>query len=1390
MKNILHTCLTMGKGLILCLSFLFPLFLFASETDVVTKLTFRQLPALKGLPTDEIQKVFQDKDGLIWLASRYGFFQYDGYQLTVYKSNLYTPGLFTNNNVISLVDDDEHNLWVGTQEGLNVLNKKTGEIRKYQYPVIPNNVVSCLLTTRDHSVWIGTDAGLCKYSPEKNSFTIYTTELTDGVMGNVTVKSLYEDLDGDLWIGTWSSGLFRYSPRTGKFFAYPQLNERNSAHIIYEDSNKNIWVGSWECGLFRLVNPKNMEQVSYVNYRHKAGDNSSLSDDIVYDLCEDKNSQTLWVGTRSGLSLMNCDEPIDFINYKSRGSSYYIPCDEINSIMRDSSGTMWIGSIGGGVLVVDAHSPLFTQHHLNFSDQDIPATSVRSLFTDNGRNMWMGIGTYGLACQEYATGKLVLHSQIPEFSEMTVPTVYSVIQRKESGDIWFGTYDGGIFVYQKGQKVRRINPEDCKYLNSSCVSALYEDKQGNCWVGTRGGIGIRFADGKEYLFGPMTFVDGTRQDWIYVRDIIEDRDRSFWIATSNYGLVHITGDLSNPSSLQFRNYSLYNQKLLTNTALCLHIDQANRLWVGTEGGGIYLYDRENERFEEKNREYNIPGDMVGSIEEDKTGNLWLGTNAGLVKLGAQVKGSEPIVRVYTAADGLQSNFFISQSSCKRDGELFFGGYKGYNSFIPEHMEEIQRNVPFTITDIKIFNRPFKSLPTDTRCEISKYMPAFADKIELSYNLNNFSIEFAALTYKNPELNQYAYQLEGFDKEWVYTDATRRFAYYNNLESGTYKFKLKVTDENGIWSGYIREITVVVLPPFWATWWAYIIYALLISGTTFWLYRITKNRILLKNELRLREMEKAKAEELNHAKLQFFTNITHELLTPLTIISATVDELKLQAPHHNDLYTVMNSNIRRLIRLLQQILEFRKAETGNLKLRVSPGDLAAFVKNESESFQPLIKKQKVHFSVICDPETIIGYFDTDKLDKILYNLLSNAAKYNKEGGYIQVTLSYAEDKDFALLRVKDNGKGISKEKQKTLFSRFYEGEYRKFKTIGTGIGLSLTKDLVELHGGTIMVESEIDRGAEFIVKLPIDRSYFVEEQIDDDSIPSAQKTIAYEEVKEASCSEKQTVLSKSNSILVVEDNEELLELMTKLLSREYNVFTAANGKEGVEVLDNEDVDLIVSDVMMPEIDGIEFCKYVKGKLEISHIPVILLTAKNKEEDRAEAYEVGADAFISKPFNLTVLHARIRNLLKYKERMAYDFKNQLVFEVKDLNYTSLDEEFMQRAIECVNRHLEDCEFDQPQFVEEMNTSKSTLYKKLKFLTGLNTSAFIRNIRLKAACRIMEEKGTQIRVSELAYAVGFNDPKYFSACFKKEFGMLPTEYMERFILPSLSGAHLASE
>ena len=508
----LHTCL-------LLFSFwtMYPALGHAADGNVISRLKFKQISTLDGLPTDEVQKIYQDKEGFLWFATRYGFCKYDGYQITVYKSSLNTPGLLTSNNIYCFADDNDGFLWIGTQEGLNTLNKKTGEIRQYTAPAIPNNAVSCLLVTRENEVWIGTDSGLCRYVAEKDSFVMYDGKSTDGIFPAASIKSLFEDSDGDLWVGTWSSGLFRYSRKEDKFYAYPKINERNSAHVIYQDSNRKMWVGGWDCGLFLLNHPKDMANVFYTHYSHRIGDDASLSDNIVYDIVEDVHTHTLWIGTRVGLSIMKQENPGTFINYKSLHSAYHIPCDEINSLLRDRFNNIWLGSIGGGVLMIDTKQSPFTFYSLNLAEDDVPTTAVRALFADADKDLWLGTGSYGLARKDYETGVLSFFSHIPEFSDIPgVPTVNYIIQRK-NGEVWFATYDGGILIYEKGEKVKVLTESDTPYLYSDCVSALCEDSKGNCWVGCRGGMGISLADGGHYRFGTLSFAGGGLADWYHKR---------------------------------------------------------------------------------------------------------------------------------------------------------------------------------------------------------------------------------------------------------------------------------------------------------------------------------------------------------------------------------------------------------------------------------------------------------------------------------------------------------------------------------------------------------------------------------------------------------------------------------------------------------------------------------------------------------------------------------------------------------------------------------------------------------------------------------------------------------------------------------------------------------
>ena len=1336
-------------------------------------LDFTVLNTADGFPTNEIQKVFQDREGFMWFATRNGLCRYDGYQMTVYSSAHLQSPVLTSNNIHCLADDDQGNLWVGTYNGMNRYDKKRGRFETVEIRNTTNKVVSCILVTKNNEIWIGLDDGLFRYDREENAFIHHSLQKIGDISLTAPIKSIIQDDAGELWIGTWNSGLYRYAPSTNIFYVYPQLNQRNSAHVIYEDSRKNIWVGTWGEGLHLLENPRDMKNYRLKTYRHDTTDTASLLDNLVYDICEDLHTNTLWIGTRSGLSVLQQDHSPRFINWSVTHHTNKLPSNEINSIIRDNKNNIWIGTIGGGVMFTNTEESKFD--YFGVALPEVPTGAIRSIFLDNDDDMWMGLGTYGVVLYDIKSETIISQQDLPEFSGIGQTTINDIKQRN-AGELLFATYGGGVWVYEKGKPVKSYTEENCKFISDNRIRSIYVDRQQHTWIGTQYGLGVWLNDHTGFTFDEMR-IDHKQLEPASMIDITQDDTGRIWIATISQGVISVEGDLRHQESITFKNYTFENGKIAAHTVHALYCDASGRLWAGTEGGRLFLYDTQSDMFIDKSPQFSILGTLISSIREDRLGNLWIGTSNGLARLSFNKSAELTSYRVYTTADGLCDNFFIPKSSFSHKGELFFGGYKGLVRFNPDHIETEINPTPFYITDVRILNTSFYNLDKVITDKISAIVPSFSDQITISHKYNNFSIHFATLNYKNPELNRYAYKLVGFDKEWTYADSKQNVAYYNNLSAGEYVFLLRATTQNGVWNDVTKELQINVLPPFWLSWWAFIVYFCLLALIGYAIYFTLRNRIHLRNQLRYKEIAQEKAAELNHAKLQFFTNITHEFLTPLTIISATVDELQLSSPRRDNLYETLTRNINRLTRLLQQILEFRKAESGNLRLRVSYGNISRFVKISTDSFYPLIRKKKIHFSYVSDPDHIEGLFDTDKLDKILYNLISNAARYVEEGGAIQLTLSYLnEERDQLLLSVKDNGAGISKEEQQSLFQRFYEGDYRRHHTTGTGIGLSLVKDLVTLSHGTITVESDRGKGSEFSVILPIDLSYFDDSEIDSGTSGTmqAQPTAEPATLMVEKCNTK--AVTKTTSILVVEDNEELLQLVHRLLDKEYHIHTAMNGKEALVVLEHEKIDLIVSDIMMPEMDGIELCKVLKSTLDYSHIPIVILTAKTDEIDRADAYESGADAFISKPFNMNVLHARIKNLLKSRERVALDFKSQLVFEIKELHYTNMDEMFLKKAIDTVNQHLDDSVFDQQQFSEEMNVSKSTLYNKLKTLTGLNTSAFITNIRMKAACRIMDQHKS-IRISELAYSVGFNDPKYFSSCFKKEFNMRPSEYMERF-------------
>lgn len=1346
----------------------------------IYNLSFNPLTAHESLPSDEVTRVMQDNNGYIWIATNSGLCRYDGYRIQTYKDNLFTPGLLTDNAIRCMVEDKQQRLWIATRKGLNMLDLKTGNVSKIENPEFKDQLIGSIHVDTHNNIWVATLGSLYYFNENIDNGIIHCDTLPGGEK-LVGVNTFLTDSDGNLWLGTWANGLFRYDYDSKHFVAYPSINKRNSVHVLFQDSHGVIWAGSWGEGLFRLQDHQSRETLKWNNFVHNSSDSNSLSDNIIYTIEEDITNNTLWIGTRNGLSILDLnDNKTAFVNYLPDNNNFLLPYNELNSIIRDRSGIMWLGMLGGGVYFADMRPSAFRKGNTDPFRHLLYSNSVRALFIDNEETLWMGIGSHGLAMQEKGKEPTYL-LQHPDFKETKAfHTINAIIQRRKNKELWFATWGNGIYIYNKKNpkdtRLRQFTQQNTPVLpETNAIFSLYEDKNDNIWMGFSGGVAIYSFEG-EFIDIPNLALPLNVLKNVRVNAITQSSSGEIWLG-GDLGIYKLSEISLKPGEGTCKSYEEKSGNLFYANIQYLYEDSRGNLWAASEGGGLMLYDKAKDAFISMNDKYGILADAIMNIIEDDRGNIWLSSNNGLIKLQLSEDMQIAVISAYTTTDGLSSNRFLRNSAVKtQDGELLFGSHNGYDRFYPDKLQESEVSPTVLITDISVFNKSLNEYEPEVKQKISAESPDYTKKLTLKHDQNHFSLEFSALTYANPSKNKYAYRLEGYDDEWQYTDASNRIANYSNLRSGKYTFYLKGSNENGLWNDKEEALVIEILPPPWRTTEAYLLYAFLLLLLFWFSYRGVRNRIKLRDSIRIKEIEQSKAEEINHAKLQFFTNITHEFLTPLTILSASLDELKLIMPGDKDLYAVMNTNINRLIRLFQQILEFRKAESGNLKLKVSEGNITDFVRNAIEAFRPLMKKKSMDFNLSCTPESINGYFDQDKLDKILYNLLSNASKYNKEGNHIHVSVSYDGSTDLTSISVRDNGEGLSEEEVKNLFTRFYEGDYRRYNTTGTGIGLSLTKDLVTLHKGVIKVNSEKGKGTEFIVILPINKEAYPEEQIEVATITQTKEETERSTLIDYTPEpEEEEEKNKPHTLLLVEDNEDLLTLMVRLLERDYNVLTAINGKQAIDIISSNEIDLVVSDIMMPEMDGIDLCRKIKGQFDYCHIPVILLTAKNKEEDRIEAYESGADGFINKPFNTSLLHARIKNLLTRQERVARDFKKQLVFEVQDLNYTSMDEEFIQRAIAIVQKYLDNSSFDQQQFINEMGTSKSTLYKKLKSLTGLNTSAFIRNIRLKAACQILEEKHS-VRISELAYAVGFNDPKYFSACFRKEFGLLPKEYLEK--------------
>ena len=900
--------------------------------------------------------------------------------------------------------------------------------------------------------------------------------------------------------------------------------------------------------------------------------------------------------------------------------------------------------------------------------------------------------------------------------------------------------------------------------NSGFPRLFYTDSNHNLWVGTTKGILVKPAKEKILQDTKFPFVD--------IIGIREGKDGSLWISTRKQGVYNakISSDLTLEEK-NLRNLKTHAEGVISDNIGAICVDDNGLVWMGSQDGDVFTYDPQTNKVENLSDMFDMLEEGIFNIITDQLGHIWISTNKRVIEYDPKNGG----IMDYSTMTDVMVNSFMPNSYYKtRSGKILYGGNKGISVFTPyDHLSDNPRRIRTMVSDVKIDGVSSLLEKNNQRFNLRSQI------ISLNAGDKNIEIDFSSLNYAFPDKIKYAYKMDGVDDDWVYVRGDRQFAFYNQLPKGKRTFYLKTTDVNGLWSNYIAEVQVFKQPAFYETLWAYLFYIVFTLLCLYLFYHRMKRRIQLRHELRIAQIDKEKSEELVQTKLRYFTNISHDLLTPLTIITCLIDDAEMTNGSRISQLTMIRSNVNKLRRLLQQILDFRKVESGNMKLSVSKSDVISFIDDVCKiHFTPLMRKKNQTFTFLTEDRHLMAYFDRDKLDKIVSNLLSNAYKYTANGGNIKLIVdSYWESENHHLrIQVVDTGEGIAPADLENVFKRFYtinKGD----ESESNGIGLSLTKDLVELHHGTINVESELGKGSTFTVDLPINKDSYQEDELISEHISAnginTDLILEKEELIDSKVGEGEDAQIADVHLLLVEDNEELLFLMEKILSKHYHVLIAKDGLEALNVIKDNEIDIIISDVMMPEMDGLEFCRALKSNLETSHIPIILLTAKNTVEDRIECYNAGADGYISKPFELKILEARINNFIMHKKNKQEEFRSNVEVNIDSLEPSSIDKEFLDKVISVINSNMSEGDFDVVQLADALAVSKSSLYRKMKLATGLSPIEFIRNIRLKHGSQLLKDKS--ISVAEVAYECGFSNPKYFATCFKEEFGVTPKEYQK---------------
>lgn len=1374
------------------------LFLFHTVSLVAQKGQF--FSSEKELSSSLINSIYQDRRNYIWIATEDGLNKYDGIRFTTYVNDPSDSTSIKNNYIKSLFEDSHGRFWIGCINALHLYNRSTDnfkEVKMYNDQKRIHTHITSIIESEDGEIWIATSGeGIIRIKDD--GAVVKTDNELSARLSSLHLSSIFQDSRGILWIASENQGLNRYDPKRDevKIFNAPALIGGNQISSVCEDADGNLFVGTLVNGLYRYN--RFLEEFELVPYEN----NKTLP---VKSLLVD-NKNRLFVGTDGrGMKMYNPEKKC-LEDYQMKSAPFDFSNMKVHAICQDKMGNIWTGLFQKGVFLDPENPNKFNFWGNKLLSQGIVGSDcVMSIWKDKKEELWIGTDNAGL----YRISKkgTTTHFAPDDTSNPTPNTILSMME-DEQGNIWLGSYLSGLFCFDRHQERcvsydhSESSPHSVNDDNTARnkIFALEKDRNNRLWIGTSGaGIYVFDLDKRQYIRHYTQTGTGDKRipnNWINC--ITVDSRGLIWVG-SYVGFFSINGENG-----EVRHYTYENNSLPGNVVYCIAEDRKSNLWIGTTEGLAY-FDRESERSVIYTTANGLASNVIRGLLEDDNGNIWLSTHSGISKF---IVEDQKFINYY-GSDGLQGNEFSLGAAFKAaDGEMFFGGINGVTSFKPAEINDQRIPPDVYLTSLSVMDKPVVSEQKSGKKVIYSGFIADIDTIRLDYKDNMFALEFSTFYFGYSERIYYQYVLEGLNSQWMTTDPGVNRINFTNISYGTYTLKVKAAIYDR--TSAAKEIVLIITPPWYLTWWAKSLYAFLFLLLMFGIYRYVSERVKYKNEMLRREH----TEQINEGKLQFFINVSHEIRTPMTLIISPLEKLIAENKDQKTqkVYLLMYRNAQRILRLINQLMDVRKIDKGLMGVKMRQTDIVGFIDDLMQTFEFQADKRHIKFDFLHAVERLDVWIDLNNFDKVLVNILSNAFKFTPEDGEVTIRLQTGTDDTtsgplhtYFEIVISDTGKGIEEYEIERIFERFYQIDNNGNETnFGTGIGLHLARSLVQLQHGTLSARNRSDmNGSEFIIRMPLgsdhlnitkgepiagDRVAFDVGAAEGDAEKSATGVVKASGMAEGRrqatvvsdvAADEPKIKMKAKTkyrVLIVDDEDEIRRYLMDELADTFKVFEAVNGKEALSFVLKEKPNLVLSDIMMPEMDGITLTKKIKSNVNINHIPIVLVTAKATDRDKAEGFDTGADAYVAKPFHLELLKKRILSILENRERLEPKISDSEEHKslIKPVTLRSSDEILYGKIIRLINENIADPDLNVEFLANGVGLSRVHLHRKLKELTNQSARDFIRTIRLNQAADLL--KNQKLTVSEVAYALGYSNLSHFSNSFREFHGMSPKEFREK--------------